>query len=53
MYTLLAYSNDRFRFCWSHDTKDPAVREGIRWLKRGNRMGKIMVYHGDYLIFQR
>ena len=51
MYTLTGYMNGKLKFCWALDTKDKAVMEGVRWLRRGG--GAVEVCKGDHVIWFR
>ena len=50
--TLTAYKNGKLAFVWGLDNKDAAVREAIRWLRKGSgRSAEICI--GDAVIWYR
>jgi|SanBayMetagenome_1026888.scaffolds.fasta_scaffold03889_13 hypothetical protein len=50
--TLTAYANGKFRFCWSLETKDKAMKEALRWLRQGGSRS-VEIHNGDDLIWYR
>jgi hypothetical protein len=51
MYTLTAYKNGKFRFCWGLESKERAIVEAMKWMR--NNHGFVEVSRGNDVIWAK
>jgi hypothetical protein len=47
MYTLTAYKNGKFRFCWTIEDKEEAIVEGMKWMRLNHGFVEVCRDSGD------